>query len=418
MSKNERSAKNITMKRAISFLCLLVTVFSVLSGCYYQAVYIVECTVEDQELFTYEGLTVSVIGGTYEGSPELHVKNESDQDYRLVICDFITNDEIDSFFWRHYSTDEIDSFFGLHYSTQIEQYYTVCIGDDKPLSECETNLSGVPFVGNVKVGYSEPVCWGKIDYRFAIYRVSEEETAVETKPVDPKDEKEDVDTDTDTDTDDMYYGFDGESVEGGYSTVITYPGVILGGNDGQVSHLKDEDLLHTTDFITVKTSDYDKVDYDALPEEEPVYDKDGIKIWYKLEDYTPKKGLFFSQTTAGTSASATDYLFRAVLISNKSERHVRVEYQFVPVGEQEKEEENEKNLWVDYVDVYAGKKTGWQQSLLFSLGNIGAVDQDGNIVTYRILSDDVTEANLEIRIFDSETGDLLDETVIRNVKIR
>ncbi len=301
------------MKRIL--LCALVSVvlLTVLAGCgkpadkYHGLEYTIN---EDRVLFTYEGLTVSVVAGTYlDEDPDFRIKNESDVEYWVSVEDRIVDGEC-----------QLKSLIPLSMVDRTGiPAFRVKGGEDGLLSECEKNRYESSYKSRYVSGGAygifgeSPIYCGTLEYRFEIYAVTEEEITEESTAVN---------------------GLASDSEKNGDDLLIA-PGVK---EDRLSSAPRKEDLLYRTNFICIKTTDYDKVNLDRLPKEEPFWEKDGIRLWYDSWTY---------------DISSVEYIARSVYVKNDSDRDIFLTFAFVA-----ETETDFGNIDLDYVEVYAQQKSG------------------------------------------------------------
>ena len=331
-------------------------------------------TVEDQKMFSYEGLTVSVIPGKYNDNPEFHVKNESDKDF-YVVLDTVAYDDV----------------ILANSLSGTGTVYKVTAGMDQALSDCERYNTGEHYFVTINPGdfvidganmsqsssstiiYASTQMEVKREYRFAVYSVDPDNMPEKGSNFTPD----------------------------------------------------EADLLYRSELVLLQSSDYDQSKVDKqLPEDDPIYTYDSIKVWKNTGSFSAMGSLTTSGsiTSSNSTISGDSFTFNgsaSVLVSslsffidNGSNMDIRVEMTFTPDPNWKDKEEDKKE---------EGEKEGEKESIpqptsYFVTSQIPAgkasrnMDTSSNAMTPSWLrSSGVT---MEIRIYNQATGELLVEDSI------
>ena len=340
-------------------------------------------TVEDQKMFSYEGLTVSVIPGKYNDDPQFHVTNESDKDF-YVVLDAVAYDDV-------ILANSLNS---------VGTVYKVTAGMDQPLSDCESYSSGEYYFvtmnpnnividgANMSGSVSSTIIYAstqmevKREYRFAVYSVDPDNIPEKGSKFVPD----------------------------------------------------EADLVYRSELVLLQSSDYDQSKVDKqLPTETPLYTYDSIKVWKNTSSFSamgslttegsitsgnadvatkPNDSIISGDSFTFNSATSLVVSTLSFFIDNGSNMDIRVEMTFTPDPnwkdkEEDKKEEGEKE---------DEKESIPQPTSYFMTSEIPAgkasrnMDTSSNTMTPSWLrSSGVT---MEIRIYNQATGELLAEDSI------
>ena len=330
-------------------------------------------TVEDQKMFSYEGLTVSVIPGKYNDDPQFHVTNESDKDF-YVVLDAVAYDDV-------ILANSLNS---------VGTVYKVTAGMDQPLSDCESYSSGEYYFvtmnpnnividgANMSGSVSSTIIYAstqmevKREYRFAVYNV---------------------------DPDNM--------PEKGSKFVPD-----------------EADLVYRSELVLLQSSDYDQSKVDKqLPEEDPIYTYNNIKVWKNTSSFSAM-GSFTSDGSVTSNSISTDGSFSfssntnilvtssSYFIDNGSDMDIRVEMTFTPdpnwVDKKEEDKKDEKDEGKDDKKEEVTQPTSYFMTSEVPAGKASRkMDTSSNSMTPSWLKS--SGVTMEIRIYDQATGDLLAE---------
>ena len=332
-------------------------------------------SVEDQEMFNFDGIRVSVVPGKYTGEPEFHVTNTSGQD-RWVVLDAVAYDNV----------------LQPNAMSNVGTVYKVLAGADQKLSECEkygslvfqyvtvapdgfisngtatdsTSGTGPVYNFSVNTGININFVTNqtviKREYRFAVYSIDPDSLPETGKNFVPN----------------------------------------------------EDDLLHRTDLILLQSSIYDESKVSKpLPTDDPLFASNGITIWRNSTSYTA------SGSEGMTIQLQTSPSF---LIDNASDADIRVEITLTPDPNQPIKDANEGKDEGKDNDKDDGKKEDGEKEpipdptsyFLFSEIPAGLASRNINSSGNAKIPSWLTSGGLimNVRIYDLATGDLILEDTV------
>ena len=229
-------------------------------------------TVDDQQMFQFDGLTVSAVAGKYKDDPQFYVANTSDQDYWLVLEAVAYDDVLLS-----------------RSSLGIGSVYKVPAGTTQNMADCESyGVTEFYFVTVAPEGFVTSTTTGEFTGSFQTTIVATTQNEIKRE-----------------------YRFAVYSIN---------PDHMPDKNSSFVP--KENDLLYRSDLILLQSSDYDESKVTKqLPEGDALFTFNSIKIWKSYGEYS-----FSSSGNATVSLQSSASYF----IDNPSNNDIRVELTLTP----------------------------------------------------------------------------------------
>lgn len=210
-------------------------------------------TVEEQEMFSAEGVTVRVIPGEYTSDPEFHVVNTSENDYYVAIDAVVYDD------------------FCCLLST-LGRIYAVPAGTDCPLSECKIETSFTHADDHSDVGNGSLLITVKGDGTTS--------TVVGGSSSNISSSLGDISSSGLNNIFSISLSSKSTTAEKREFRFSLYRMDSSDTSDSKTPSLTEENRIYRSDLILLKSSNYDETkDYKNLPTQEVLFEKDGLRIW-------------------------------------------------------------------------------------------------------------------------------------------